>query len=529
MQLKKVPLAQTHAFNSFFLDYIDQKNSLKPFFGRFPSIESFKPQIQEKAQSFSPENRAVLVSILEAQYAHLKPSDPVLSNIKSLGSPKTFTITTGHQLNIFTGPLYFIYKIVTVINACKQLKAAYPEYNFVPVYWMASEDHDYDEIKYFRLYGKKYTWETDQKGAVGRFSTKGLEKILAELPGDISIFADAYTKNKKLSDAVRSYVNALFGNEGVVVIDGDNQELKSLFRKVIYEDVIDCATLPLVDEDNKKLEALGYKTQIFCRDINFFYLDDQVRERIEKENGHYRVLGTNLSFSENEMKKLIEERPDKFSPNVILRPLYQEVILPNIAYTGGPAEVIYWLQLKNVFKKHNVPFPILLPRNFAMIVDHTVERKFKKLDLTYEQLFEDKNFLFNDWTLKHANHKLGVGEERGIVIKTFDKLKERATAIDPTLHAFLGAEGKRALNSLEKIERKMLRAEKRLQTDKLRQIEQVKDTLFPNGSLQERTDNFLNFYQKDNAFISKLMTYLDPFDLRFHILTYPGHEQGAAS
>jgi bacillithiol biosynthesis cysteine-adding enzyme BshC len=389
---------------------------------------------------------------------------------------------------------------------------------------MASEDHDYDEIKYFRLYGKKYVWETDQKGAVGRFDTKGIDKILNELPGDVSIFKEAYLKNSKLSDAVRSYVNALFDNEGLIVIDADNKELKSLFKKVIYDDVINCATLPLVDQDNKKLEALGYKTQIFCRDINFFYLDDQIRERIEKEDSNYRILGTNLRFSESEMKKLVEEHPERFSPNVILRPLYQEVILPNIAYTGGPAEVIYWLQLKSVFEKHTTPFPILLPRNFAMVIDHQVERKFQKLGLSYEELFEDKNFLFNDWTLKNANHKLGVGEERNVILETFEKLKEQAAAIDPTLGPFLGAEGKRALNSLEKIERKMLRAEKRLQSDKLRQIEQVKDSLFPNGSLQERTDNFLNFYQKDNAFISKLMMYLDPFDLRFHILTYPSHE-----
>ncbi len=524
MQLKKVPLAKTHAFTPFFLDYVDQKNTLTPFFGRYPKIENFGPQIQEKAKSFPLENRKVLVQVLEAQYAHLKVTEPVSANIKALASPKTFTVTTGHQLNIFTGPLYFIFKIVTVVNACKKLKAAYPDYDFVPVYWMASEDHDYDEIKYFRLYGKKYTWETKQQGAVGRFNTEGFAKIIAELPGDVSIFREAYLKNRKLSDAVRAYVNTLFASEGLVVIDGDNKELKSLFKKVIYEDVIECGTLPLVESDNKKLEALGYKTQIFCRDINFFYLDDQIRERIQKDNDQYRVLGTHLHFSETEMKKLIEDHPEKFSPNVILRPLYQEMILPNIAYTGGPAEVIYWLQLKSVFEKYNVPFPILLPRNFAMIVDHTVERKFSKLGLTYEQLFEDKNFLFNDWTLKHANHKLGVGEERNAVIETFEKLKQRASAIDPTLGPFLSAEGKRALNSLEKIERKMLRAEKRLQSDKLRQIEEVKDSLFPNGSLQERTDNFLNFYQKDNAFISKLMMYLDPFDLRFHILTYPSHE-----
>jgi bacillithiol synthase len=524
MQLKKVPLAKTNAFTPFFLDYVDQKNTLKPFFGRFPVIENFKAQIEEKQSQFSQQHRDVLVNVLSEQYAQVTTSDYVKSNIKALGEQNTFTITTGHQLNIFTGPLYFIYKIVTIINACKKLKENYPSYNFVPVYWMASEDHDYDEIKYFRLYGKKYIWDTNQKGAVGRFNTTGIEKILNELPGDISIFKDAYLKHKSLSDAVRSYVNALFANEGLVVLDADHASLKALFKKVIYDDVIECGTLPLVNQDNQKLEELNYKTQIFCRDINFFYLATNIRERIEKSEGIFKILGTNLQFTEKEMKSMIEDHPERFSPNVILRPLYQEFILPNIAYTGGPAEVIYWLQLKSVFAKHQTAFPILLPRNFAMVIDHDISRKFQKLELDHEDLFEDKNFLFNDWTLKHANHKLGVGEERNVVLEIFGKLKDRAAAIDPTLGPFLGAEGKRALNSLENIERKMLRAEKRLQSDKLRQIEQVKDSLFPNGSLQERTDNFLNFYQKDNAFISKLLTYLDPFDLKFHILTYPSHE-----
>lgn len=521
MQLNTVALADTHAFSSFFLDYIDQNNnSLTNFYGRFPSVENFKLQITDKSKSFPKRNREVLVNVLQRQYEKIQQTDIVKSNIESLRDEKTFTITTGHQLNIFTGPLYFIYKIVTIVNTCKKLKEAYPEYKFVPVYWMASEDHDYDEIKYFRLYGKKYTWETNQTGAVGRFDTKGLDALVKELPGDVSVFKEAYSKNNKLSDSVRHYVNALFGDEGVVVLDADDHDLKSLFKNVIADDVLKGSTLKFVTETNDKLEALHYKTQIFCRDINFFYLDDQLRSRIEKDGDKFKVLDTKLEFTEAEIKKLIETEPEKFSPNVILRPLYQEVILPNLGYTGGPAEVIYWLQLKSVFDHHNIPFPILLPRNFALVIEGPTQRKLEKAGLTYPQLFEDKNFLFNDWTLKHSKHNLTVGKELNTLQTIFDDLKARAAAIDPTLSPFVGAEGKRALTSLEKIERKMLRAEKRLQSDKLRQIEEVKDLLFPNGNLQERTDNFLNFYQKDHAFISKLLTYFDPFDFRLHILTY---------
>lgn len=520
MQLKKIPLAEARAFTPFFLDYLEQTDSLKPFYNRFPEIENFREQISEKSKSFSAHHREVLVNTLQKQYKNTETTQRVKENIAALSSADTFTVTTGHQLNIFTGPLYFIYKIVTVINACKKLKSAYPEKNFIPVYWMASEDHDYDEIKYFRLYGKKYTWETDQKGAVGRFSTKGFDQLIGQLPGDVGIFRDAYLKNKNLSGAVRAYVNHFFGNEGLVVLDPDDRDLKALFKKVMHEDVIKCSTLQLVDKANKELESNNYKTQVYCRDINFFYLDNNIRSRIEKNDNQYKVVDSSLVFSEDQVRTIIENEPEKFSPNVILRPLYQEFILPNLAYVGGPAEIIYWLQLKNIFSFHKMPFPILMPRNFGLVIEHHIERKFEKTGLEHNQLFEEKNFLFNHWVLKNSKHNLTVGPERTTVSEIFRALQQRAEAIDKTLAPFIAAEGKRTLNSLEKIERKMLRAEKRLQEDKLRQIEAVKDALFPNGSLQERTDNFLNFYQQDGEFIQKLIATFDPFDFRLHILIY---------
>jgi bacillithiol synthase len=520
MQLTKLPLADTKSFSPFFLDYIQQKDSLKPFYHRFPELTNFKEQIADKTKSFPQANRDVLVSVLEKQYKSLTLADAVKKNIKSLSDTKTFTVTTGHQLNIFTGPLYFIYKIVTVINTCAKLKESYPGFNFVPVYWMASEDHDYDEIKYFRLNGKKYVWETNQKGAVGRFHTKGLEHIARELPETAKIFLDAYQKNPTLAGAVRHYVNSLFGNEGLVVVDADDRALKSLMKNVIHDDVVKCKTHGLVDATNKSLEKSDYKPQVFCRDVNFFYLDNNLRSRIEKNQNRYNVLETSLKFGEQEIEKLIDEEPEKFSPNVILRPLYQEIILPNLAYVGGPAEIVYWLQLKKVFDSYTIPFPILMPRNFAMVIDAPTSRKFEKTGLELSNLFEEKNFLFNHWTIKNSNHDLTVGQERNQTERIFEELRKRAESIDTTLVPFVGAESKRALNSLEKIERKMLRAEKRLQSDKLRQIESVKDTLFPGGALQERSDNFLNFYQQDIHFVSTLIQLFDPFDFKFNVLLY---------
>jgi bacillithiol biosynthesis cysteine-adding enzyme BshC len=521
MKLDKVPLADTHSFSPFFLDYISKKESLKPFYNHYPSLENFPDQIAEKARSFPREHRETLVAELQKQYEGLAVSSQIKENISLLQNEKTFTVTTGHQLNIFTGPLYFIFKIVTVINTCKKLKEKYPEYNFVPVYWMASEDHDYDEIKYFKLYGKKYTWETNQSGAVGRFNTKGLDAIANDLPGELKIFRDAYRKGKTLSSAVRHYISEIFGHEGLITLDADARALKTLFRDVMQKDIFERANKTVVDETNAALESLGYKTQVFCRDINFFYLDKGIRNRIEKQDDYYKVVESAISFTSVQVQKLIQDEPEKLSPNVILRPLYQEVILPNLAYVGGPAEVVYWLQLKKVFDNANVPFPIVMPRNFGMIVDHEVARKFGKTSLEFKDLFDDKNHIFNHWVLKNTSKDLTVGEERAAVSKIFDQLKEKAFVTDKTLAPFVSAESKRILNSFEKIEQKLLRAEKRLHADKLRQIEHVKDALFPGTGLQERTDNFLNFYLQDSHFIKKLLDSFDPLDFQFNILSYP--------
>ncbi len=515
-----IPLADTKAFSSFFLDYIQQKETLQPFYHHYPTPENFKSQIEEKSRAFSQSHRDTLVSVLNHQYEGLSVNDAVSANISSLTSPQTLTVTTGHQLNIFTGPLYFIYKIVTVINACRKLKEIYPAHNFVPVYWMASEDHDYDEIKYFRLYNKKYVWETDQRGAVGRFVTKGFDKIIGEMPGDVTVFRDAYLKNKTLATAVRHYVNALFGDQGLVVIDPDDRRLKAQFAPVMEEDIFNNTTVRQVTSTNNALTELGYKTQVYCRDINFFYLEDNVRARIEKRDDRYAVVDTDLAFSSGQLKEMIRESPERFSPNVILRPLYQEWILPNLAYVGGPAENVYWLQLKGVFDHYKLPFPMLMPRNFALIVDHAINRKLEKTGLDLPLFFEGKNVLFNHWILQHSNADLTVSSERNTIEGIYEQLKKRASLIDPTLGPFTASEKTRVLNGLEKIERKFLRAEKRRHDDKLRQIEAVKDALFPNGNLQERTDNFLNFYQRDNRFIDKLIEVFDPFDYGFNVLTY---------
>ena len=177
MPIESISFRNTQYFSNFICDYLDEKPELRAFYNRFPNLENFKPQIEEKSLSFSAETRDTLVSALREQYQDIEASSLTLQHIESLKENNTFTITTGHQLNLFTGPLYFLYKIISTINFTKQLKEVYPDYNFVPIYWMASEDHDFEEINYFNFRGKKIKWNSNQTGAVGRFHLKGLQDV----------------------------------------------------------------------------------------------------------------------------------------------------------------------------------------------------------------------------------------------------------------------------------------------------------------------------------------------------------------
>ena len=516
MRLEKIGLGETGSFSPIFLDYISGAEALRPFYEASPQIEAFKSQIAKK--QFPANKREVLHQVLSEQYSDLPKQAPVDNNLRLLREENTFTVTTGHQLNLFTGPLYFIYKIVTAINTCKALAKAYPEYNFVPVYWMASEDHDFDEIAFFNLFGKRHTWETSQKGAVGRFHLEGISSILNELDSLPDFFKAAYTQHTNLADAVRSYVNAIFGHEGLVVVDADHRALKSLFSPVMATDLFEDTHKNSVDTTSEKLSSAGYKPQVNARDINLFYLDDGVRERIVEENGTFKVLNTTLTFDGAELKHLLKETPEKLSPNVILRPVYQETILPNLAYIGGGAEIAYWLQFKGIFDAHQVAFPILMPRNFALVVNQSTQRKLSKTGLEVAALFVDKDTLVKNFIKENSSHTLQLDDEKAKIQAIFDQIGILGKSIEPTLEKSIQATAQKAVNSIGDIEKRLVKAEKRNQETRLKQIEGVLEALFPNGTLQERHDNFLNFYQNNAGFVHDLLALLSPFDYQLHVL-----------
>ncbi|GAB3935389.1 bacillithiol biosynthesis cysteine-adding enzyme BshC [Mucilaginibacter myungsuensis] len=535
MDANCISYKDTGAFSQTVINYLEDAPDLRSFYSHRPTMEGFAEFFNHKKVAA---DRPLIAKVLTEQYQILTAYSSkdehtlkaVLDNIELLKQDNTFTITTGHQLNIFAGPLYFIYKIVTAIKLARQLKDKFPDKNFVPVYWMASEDHDFAEINYTSIGGKKVHWWYEASGATGRIDPVSIRQALNQYKGVLGLegYAEelgeivntAYTKFDRLADATRYLVNALFGQYGLVIIDADNIELKKHFAPYIEQDIIQQNSFKHITDTNKLLASTGVQIQVNPREINFFYLKDALRERLTFEDGLYKVLNTDISFTEDELKTEIKAYPQRFSPNVVMRPLYQEVILPNIAYIGGGAEVVYWLELKANFDHYGIDFPILILRNSALVIPKEVAPKITKMDLSLQDLFKPIDDIKKTWIKQHSEHELSLGTEWEQFAMIFEQVKQKASKIDPTLAPSTTAVEVRLKHAFDNLEKKLTRAEKRNYATRLEQIDQIKAALFPNGSLQERNENFGLFYVKfGQTFIDELIRHFQPLDFEFSLLT----------
>ena len=528
MKVTQIPFKKTGFFSTTMLDYLEKKETVQPFYNNFPDITGFHNQIEEKQKSFRLQSRLVLVDALKNQYKNFKVSEKTNEYIESLKLQNTFTVTTGHQLNLFTGPLYFLYKILSTINLCEELSEKFPEQNFVPIYWMATEDHDFEEINYFNFDGKKVMWNREDGGAVGRFSTDGLEDVFDVFSNHLGnsknaeflkkLFSDGYLKHNNLADATRYIANELFSDYGLVILDGDDTSLKQLFTPIVKDELENETSFKAVSKTILDLEK-SYKIQVNPREINLFYLGDNFRERIIFEDGIYKVNNTEITFTKTEILKEVDENQKAFSPNVIMRPLYQEVILPNLCYLGGGGEMAYWLELKDYFKTVEVPFPILLLRDSVQVVSEKQANKLDKLDISLEEIFLNQYDLLSKKVKENSDIKVNFDEKIQFLEKQFLDLKEVAKQTDVSFVNAVNAQERKQIKGLENLQKRLLKAEKKRQQDLVDRITLLQNEILPNQSLEERQRNFSEYYLEYGAsFIEHLKAALKPLQLEFTVL-----------
>lgn len=530
MQFRKklIPYHQTNYYSKIVIDYLNHAESLSSFYVYKPNKDGLKAAL-EKRLLFTV-NREVLATALDSQYQSLVVSDATKKNIELLKLETTFTITTAHQPNIFTGPLYFIYKILHAIKLAEFCKSIFPQYNFVPVYYMGSEDADLDELGHIYLRGQKLNWNTNQSGAVGRMKVdKGFMDLIENVASQIgvlphgeeviSLIKSSYAQPTNIQEATLQLVNALFGKYGLVVIIPDNPLLKKQFDQVIKEELLHSLSIKIVQQTNELLEAKGYKPQAVARDINLFYLLDDNRSRIERNGNTWEVADLNKRFTEDEIIHELENHPERFSPNVILRGMLQETILPNIAFIGGGGELAYWLQLKELFDYHHVFCPLLVLRNSFLNIDERQSSLLAKLGLTAEELFSDTFDLQRKWIALHSKNDLNIATHLSHLEEVYKNLQQQVSHVSNSLATHTLALQANAVKKLELLEKKLLRAEKKNYEAAMRQIQAVKKSLFPNDNLQERIDNFMVYYAMyGSEWLDLLLQASLPIEQQFTIL-----------
>lgn len=501
----RLPYRQTGYFTKTVLDYIDQAPAIKPFFTHSPTLQGIQKAIEAR-KNFATD-RKLLVNELKSQYTTVAATKEVQQNIESLLSPATFTITTAHQNNIFTGPLYFIYKILHTIRLAAYLKESLPQYNFVPVYYMGAEDADLDELNHIYLHGEKLTWQTKQTGAVGKMKVdKELVKLTGLIEGQlgvepygkeiIEILKECYKEGNDIQTATFKFVNELFGNYGLIILLPDNPAFKKQMIGIFKDDLLNQTASELVAHTIEELEKAGYKGQANPREINLFYLQGDMRERIEQAADEWQVVNQKIKFNKQDLLKELDEHPERFSPNVILRGLYQSTILPDIAFIGGGGEISYWLQYKDLFDHYKVPFPALILRNSFLIVEKKWREKIAKQGFDVADFFLNEDELMKRLVRKESKNEIKLNGALTEIEQLYIKFKEQATAIDTTLSRHVDALKLRTIQHLQELEKKMYRAEKRKFADQQRQIHSIRAHLFPGNGLQERYDNICYYYAK---------------------------------
>lgn len=526
---KTIPYKDTGYFSKFVRDFLDEQDSLRSFYHRFPSLEAFEEQIEEKQKQFPVRTRRLLAKRIMFQYGENSLSQSTLTNIGLLQETTTFTITTGHQLNLFTGPLYFLYKIFSTINLCEKLRKRYPNHQFVPIYWMATEDHDFEEINHFSFKGKKIFWNRHAEGPVGALQTEGMAELANHLKKEFGesengkklseLFYDAYAKNKNLAAATRYLANQLFRTYGLVVVDGNDPELKACFAPYAAKEITENLSYNIISKTTERLVKAGYNEQVHPREINLFYIKENLRERIVEKDGKFHVLETDIHFTQEEILNELANFPERFSPNALLRPLYQEVILPNLCYIGGGGELAYWVQLKDYFDAVDVVFPILLLRNSVLLINEKWSEKMEKLQLSIDDLFLPTADLKTKRTKELSPIPIDFSEQKAFLQKQFRSLYKIAEKTDKSFIGAVAAQEKKQLNGLEKLEKRLLKAQKRKFSQELERIAVIQNELFPNQSLQEREGNFSEFYlESGHNLLEILKEELNPLNMNFKII-----------
>jgi bacillithiol synthase len=528
-----IPFSSLPYINELFIDYIENYEKVSKYFNfDYKSFDDFSKCIEAKKHTYLKNvsfDRNDICDILRSQNQNFNSTDATLENIQLLHYENTFAVVTGQQIGFLTGPLYTVIKAINTVQLCDNLSKKFPEYNFVPVFWMEADDHDFREINNVSVIDKENEIKNIKNFEKGTEEEKYLKpagkivlddyinNFIDEIKGLLqqTDFTDdilekvkkAYKPGVDLKSAFANFFNSILGELGIILIDPSDDEIKKFSKPVFVKELY---SFPETCEhviDTSAMIEQEYPAQIKPQPINLFYIHNGNRYLIEpRDNEVFALKNSRQKFSKEELHSILDNNPERFSCNVVTRPIVQDYLLPTVAYIGGPSEIAYFAQLKKVYSSYNLTMPVIYPRTSVTMLEKKVKNFIDKYDIRFETLF------YKDTLKKSLLNKIEDVNSEGIFSDMLDELnavyykyESKLIKIDKNLINTFRKKNEQYVDSLKVIKEKFINAQIRQSDIVSEQLEKNINLILPGNAFQERVLNIIYFL---NKYSPELVTYL---------------------
>ena len=528
--------------SKLYIDYISNFEKVVKYYSvDFSNDDELRNHFSKAIGSFNPK-REKIIGVLRRQNSHMNNSSNYESMLETLSRDNALAVVTGQQVGLFCGPLYTLFKTISAIKLATELKERFPEFEFVPVFWLEGDDHDLAESNHVHLLNNASevvrveaiftNGEEENLQPLGEIKFDAsieqvFQQVDALLPGSdfkasmLSVLSAYYKEGQTYSSAFALTLTKIL-RKSILLIDPYDAEVKKILKPIFEKEF---QTYPKASEEVIKRSAEleeNYHVQVKPRVINLFYIEDGMRRGLEPIGSGFSLRGTKRKLMPEQIRMILESKPESFSPNVVLRPVCQDYLLPTAAYVAGPGEIAYFAQLKGVYQHFDVQMPPLFPRATATIVERRIEKVMDKYKLDFFDAFSDFESVMKK-TLAAVNPENIPGEFERIISeikKSIDKLEPLIMRVDSTLKGTMDSTLSRMIYHLQHLEEKTTAAYRRKNEQVLQQTKKFQQSIFPNHELQERVLNFTYFYNKyGEDFIELLFRELPAFAKSHKVIT----------
>ena len=515
--LRRIPFSDIDDFSTLFKDYCTNYELLAEFYAGDYRDAASRREAVERAAAFE-RDRETLADVLLEQNERWGLTDDVRENIDALRMPESAAVVTGQQVGLFTGPIYTLLKALSTVQLAEQLSRETGR-PVVPVFWLGGEDHDFEEISQVVLlrrneavtlrYDGEPVADDANTGPVGRIEmgeeidrlVDRLDEILPPTDFKDSVMQrvrNAYRAGATLSDAFALLLRSLFEGAGLVMINSDDARLKRIAAPLYAKELDEAEIVARLVGDVSSTLQRRYHVQVQVSPANLFLLNERGRFPVDLEGDTYRIRDHEERFTRAGLQDLLARSPERFSPNVVLRPLTQDLLLPTAMYVGGPGEIAYFAQYRPVYDWAGIPMPLVYPRASVTIVESKIAKVLGKYGLSVGDFDEDLDRLFQRVVVEAMDVDVDrlFAEAGRHLHQAVNQVKPQLEEIDRTLVGAAEAMRQSLTEEFDKLKAKALRLEKKNQDLVRDQLEKAQVNLYPAGSLQERALSILYFLNK---------------------------------